>query len=177
MSFGKTTRQPAPKKKLAGIDADRTSTHQQTIPLTWMAGRRRVPLHWITPPYDVIKQPQKQSAGKGQSVQTGTMVYCSLAGLICLGGRVPLGKIFKHIIEDEIRWRNDAGLSVDAGPYSNISIADFASTRLYPGREDQPIDTLVLTPNAPVTPSNPDFDPRNPTTWDNPWDIRHPNEP
>jgi hypothetical protein len=174
MSLGKSTRQPAPKKKLAGIDASRTSTHQQAIPVLWMAGRNRVPLQWITPAYDVIKEPQRQSAGKGRQVETGTMVYASIAGLICLGGRRPLDGIFMHIIEEEVRWRNDAGLARDTDPYEPITISDFAATRIYWGSETQPVDTLVLTPRG-ATPSLPGYDPRIRTTWPNAnWSFLHP---
>lgn len=161
MAFG-VPKPPKQPKKLLNIDADQTNTNQQAVPVPYMAGRQRVALTWIAPVYNQINKPIKTSAGKGDDQTTGYTYYGDFAGVICMGGRVPLAKIFKQIVDSEIAWKNDSGLALGSVP-TPITVPKYGQTYVYPGTVDQPIDTYVLTPNGPK-PTTPGFDPRDPTT-------------
>ena len=170
MSFGSSNRQASPKKKLAGIDENRLNTHQQAIPVAYMAGRRRIALHWFTPAYDQVNEKVKQKVGKGDEQETGTIIYASLAGMICLGGRKPVDRLYRHFYENEKVWENAAGLARDLDPYEPVTIPNVGSTRIYWGSEDQPRDTLVLTPKGTLPPG---ADSRDQTTWPDSDQTQH----
>ncbi len=175
MAFGSTVKTPTPPKKVLNIDADQVNTNQQAIPVPYLAGRQRVGLKFFTPVYDQINEPVKTETGKGESTTTGYIYYGSLAGLICMGGRVRVTKLFKHIIDSEIAWRNDTGLAAGAAPSEPVSIDGYGSTWIYWGGPNQPVDPNVLTPIGP-TPTNPGFNPRDESTWPgNNYPTEHPN--
>jgi hypothetical protein len=163
MSFG-IPKQPAPEKKVLNIDADQTNTNQQAIPVPYMAGRNRVAIQYIAPVYNQVNKPVKTQVGKGDSQTTGYTYYGDFAGLICMGGRVPLAKIFKQIVDSEIAWHNDAGLDLGTDAAVPVTVDKYGQTYLYSGTENQAIDPHVLTPKG-VTPTTVGYDPRDPTTW------------
>ena len=158
-----TNATPPPAKKLANIDQDQVNTNQQLIPVPYMAGRQRVALIWVGPVYNPTTKKVQQKVSKGETQTVGYIYFGDIAGIICMGGRVPLDKLFRHIIESEIAWENGAGLALSGGA-NPVTIKDRGQTWLYPGTADQPIDTHVLTPIG-ATPTTPGYNPRVPTTW------------
>ena len=172
MAFGNTNAKIPEPKKLAGLDADSLNTNQEAIAVPWMAGRRQLPLIWITNAYNQVDVPITKKVGKERQT-VGTNQYVDLAGLLCCRSR-PLDHLFKHVVKKETLWNNSAGLARDGDPYEPVIIADFATTRFYWGRWDQPIDTLVLTPIGP-RPTDPGFDDRDFATWpEGDFTVRHP---
>jgi hypothetical protein len=168
-----TNATPPPEKKLANIDENQVNTNQQLIPVPYMAGRQRVALIWIAPVYNPVTKKVEQKVGKGEKQTVGYIYFGDIAGIPCMGGRAPLAKLFRHIIDSEIAWENSGGLSLSSGA-NPVTVKDRGQTWLYPGTADQPIDTHVLTPVG-ATPSDPGFNPRIPTTWpDSDLTTRHP---
>jgi hypothetical protein len=161
MAFGAPKPPKTPKKPL-NIDADQTNSNQQAVPVAYGAGRFRAPLQWIAPLYNQINKPVKTSVPKGDSQTTGYNYGGDFVGLICMGGRVPLGKIWKQIVDSEIAWRNDSGLALSSTP-TPITVPKYGQTYVYPGTLTQGIDTNVLTPISPTLPGG--ADPRDPSTW------------
>ena len=149
-------------KKTAGLDEESFNTNQEAIPVTYIAGRRRVPLIFHTPVYNQVNEAVKTKAGKGSdSTVTGYIYYVDIAGLICIcSGRTPLDAIFKHIFDLEEVWTGS--LARGSNPSDPITIARFGATWIYWGREDQPIDSHVLTPKGPLPGG---VNPRVPSTW------------
>lgn len=152
-------------KKTAGVDADSFNTNQEKIPVTYFAGRRRMPLLWHTPAYNQVTEKVKSKVGGKGSEDTviGHNYYVDIAGLICIcSGLTPVDVLFTHIFDLEEVWTG----SLARGENTNdpVTIAKFGSTWIYWGREDQEVDTHVLTPKGPA-PGTPGFDPRIPTTW------------
>jgi hypothetical protein len=164
MSFGNTNNAAPEDKKVLKIDADQVNTNQIGMPVPYMAGRRRIALHYVAPVYNPRTEEITTDAGKGGEDQhAGWNYFGDLAGLIAIGGRVPLAKLFRHIMESEIAWENEAGLALSASATA-VSIVDRGQTWIYRGDRTQPIDSHVLTPIGPP-PGTPGFDPRDPTTW------------
>lgn len=163
--FGSTNAAPPPAKKIANIDANQLSTNQQAIPPPYVFGRRRVALHYIAPVYNKRTEKVTAQTGKDDSSTVGFIYYGDIAAVICcVGRRVPLAKVYRIIIESQVVWENAAGLTI-GDPYSPITIEGYGAGRLYAGRMDQPVDTLVLTPNSTTIP--PGVNPRKTSTWPN----------
>lgn len=161
--FGNSNNKPPPAKKIANIDENQVNTNQQAIPVPYMAGRQRVALIWAAPVYKPVTQRVTTTVGKGEEQTTGYIYFGDVFGIICMAGRVRLAKLFRHILESEIAWENEAGL-VLSSTATAVTITDRGQTWLYRGDPDQPLDPHVLTPIGPP-PGNEDFDPRDPTTW------------
>lgn len=170
--FGNTSTQAPPQKKVANIDANQTSSNQQTVPVRYVLGRTRSALHQIAPVYNKRSQKVTATTGKDQTSTIGYIWFGDVAGILCVcGRRVPLSKLYKFIFNSAIVWENDAGLSIGA-PYSPFTIAGYGAGRIYPGRADQPQDDLVLKPIGPP-PDDPNFNPRITSTWPNGDDTKN----
>lgn len=170
--FGSTnTATPAPKKKLANIDADQTATNQQAVPVAYLSGRRRIAPHFIAPAYNVKTVKVTATTGKDQTSTVGYIYYGSFAMIVCLGGRAKVNHIYRFIFDSAIEWEGD--VVADSDPYESITVDNRGVFRLYWGTPDQPVDDLLLTPISPTLPGG--VDPRDTTTWpDGDYTARHP---
>jgi hypothetical protein len=161
--FGSTNPAPPPQKKLANVDADQLSTNQQAIAVRYIAGWSRVALHYIAPGYNHRKEKITATTGKNQTSTVGYNHYEDMAGILCLG---EIDRIQELIFDSNLEW--DGDITADSDPYEPITVTDRGLFRLYWGRDDQPVDTLVLTPISTTYPDPgvyPDFDPRKTGTW------------
>jgi hypothetical protein len=165
MSFGSTRDALPPPKKLGNLDSESINSNQESVIVVWMAGRRIVTWHWFTPAYNQKNIPVKQKVGKSDTKTVGYTYEVDVAGGLCIGGRRPVDKLFRHIIDEEVLWKNSSGLARDTDRYEPVSIPNFATTRIYWGYFDQPVDTLILTPRGAAPGGL--FDPRDPSTWPN----------
>lgn len=164
MAFGNTNAKPKKDKKVLNIDADQVNTNQVGLPVPYMAGRRRIALHYIAPVYNPKAQPVTTQVAKGEESQiTGYDYSGDLVGILCCGGRVPIAKLFRVILESEIAWENPSGLALSASETA-VSITDRGPTWIKRGDLTQAIDTHVLTAIGP-NPGTPGFNPRDPNTW------------
>lgn len=161
--FGSNTPAPAPQKKLANIDADQTATNQQAIPVAYLAGRQRLNFHYIAPAYNVRTEKVTVTTGKDQTSTVGYIYFGDMAGLLCLGGRAKVNRVFRFIFESAIEW--EGNVAADSDPYEPITVDARGLFRIYWGTPDQPVDTLVLTPISTTIPTG--VDPRDTTTWPN----------
>lgn len=159
---------PAPTKKVANIDANQAATQQRAIPALYIAGKRRVPFHFIAPPYNHRTEPIKEKTGKDQSSTVGTNHFGDIAAVLCCPGELcPVSKLHALIKESVVVWTGP--LTADSDPYEPVTVADFGSFRIFWGTMTQPVDTTVLTPIGPPPDPTmyPDFNPRIPSTWPN----------
>jgi len=166
--FGSSVEAPPPEKKIANIDADQIATNQQAIPVPYVLGRRRLPLQYIAPVYNKRTEKVTAKTGKDSESTVGYVYFGDVASVICcVGSRVPLAKLYRIIIESQVVWENTTGLTI-GDPYSPVTVTTYGSGRIYAGRFNQPVDTLVLTPISTTPPdpgTYPDFDPRKTSTW------------
>ena len=88
MSFGGSIAKSIPDKspKLAGLDADRTSSSQEAKAVPVIYGRNRVAGTFISKVFNTRSVPKKKSGGKFlPDTTTGTEFYASFAVGICMG--------------------------------------------------------------------------------------------
>lgn len=157
-----TAQEQKPKKKsLGNITEDQLNSNQQGVPITYLAGRQYVAGQFMSPAYNVIHKPITTQTGKDSSSTTGYTDFADFALALCLGGRQPLEKIFKVVVNAEIVWQNDSGLAFGAAEYVDITLPHFGQIRVYKGSFTQPVDTLVLGTRGTLTTE----DPRDLSTW------------
>ncbi len=141
MSFsgGSTKAMPAPKQKPLGLDESRASTNEQARPVPYLAGKTRVGVTWLTDAFDVTATPVTQSAGKGRTTTVGYNYRASLAALVCHG---PVDRLHKIYLNGDEVWTGDFGAT--AADFDPITIEDYGVMRLYWGRADQEMDSLLI---------------------------------
>lgn len=100
-SSGNTDKLTKPGRKMGGLDALRTSTNEQGVPIPWFCGRARLGITYISRMFDIVKT--KVKTGKKGAVQS----YKYSAGFAGLIGFGPIDRIFALITQDDINWEED----------------------------------------------------------------------
>ena len=101
MGFGSSANLPSPTPSAGNIPPTNLATNQQSSPVPYLAGRRRIGLTWIDDMRDVTSQGIYTDAGKDGDVQTGTAHWATLAGAICCG---PLTQVDEIWINNSQVW-------------------------------------------------------------------------
>lgn len=146
MSFGGKGYEPAAKPKTAGVDSENFASNQEARPLRWFAGVDYCPLTWISPVYNPVYTEIRQKAGKGKSTVTGHDVYGDIAGLACVG---LVDRVEAIESDSEEVWTGSVTRPDDPW-HPNYWRAEIVTSvgkfYVYWGRENQPVDDVVLGP-------------------------------
>lgn len=130
---GNSDRQPAPQVKPLNLDANRAATNQQARPVPYIAGRQKVGLTWISNCWDVYASPILQKVGKKKTV-TGYNYFASCAGMLGTG---PMDSVRRVWMDGEVVWE---GTLERAGDYTELSLGERGTLRIYWGTETQTVD-------------------------------------
>lgn len=152
MSFGGKGYQPAERPKTAGVDSDNYSSNQEAVPLRWFAGVDYCPLTWISDIHNPVYEELRTKAGKGESVTTGHKVFGDIAGLACVG---LVDAVEAIECDAEEVWVGNVSRPADpmSPHYWRTEIVTSVGTfYVYWGREDQPVDDVLLGPLGAAKP-------------------------
>jgi hypothetical protein len=155
--LGSSNAAPPIKKSPFNIDANQLATAQQAICIPYIAGRRRVSLHYIAPAYNERAEKVTATTGKDQTNTVGYKYFSDIAGIFGLG---KFNRIFRLIFDSVIEW--EGNIAADSDPYEPVTVSKRGVFYFYWGTPDQPVDAFVLTPIGPLPPG---VDPRDTTTW------------
>lgn len=137
--FGTTSGLPSEKPKPLGVDERRVSTNEQAVPVPYMAGKRPMPVTFISDAFDIVSVPVTRDVGK-QKTKAGTNYFASFA---CLVGHGPMDGIHEIKLNGESVWTGNllrAGGNVD---FVDITIPNFGTAKFYFGTETQMPDVYL----------------------------------
>lgn len=138
-SSGNTDKLTKPGRKMLGLDALRTASNEQGVPIPWFCGRARLGVTYISRMFGVVSTKVK-AGGKGGQVSG----YKYSAGFAALIGFGPLDTIYNVILSDDILWPPEGGIPVHrpgAGVnYVDLTIPNMGTLRVYWGTETQVAD-------------------------------------
>lgn len=161
--WGNTAEQPQKKKKLANISEDQLNSNQQAVPVKYLAGRNYVAGDYISPAYNPIAKAIKSKTGKSDTSTTGYKYFADFALVFCMGGQAPVDALYKVIVDNDIIWTGNV-TRTPGTDYEVITMPGERGTlRLYWGTENQPIDSVLLTPRGAAGELG--SDPTDSTTW------------
>jgi hypothetical protein len=144
---GDTSNFAPPEKKLANISPDQTASNEQGRPLPVVYGCRLVPMTFISNPFNVWSQEQKQEVGKDEEVTVGYWYVCSFAALLCHGPVDQLRSI-RDGDTGEVLWTGPLTRPTNSDLYSTVNIGS-SVLRFYWGKETQTtIDEDLATLSA-----------------------------
>ena len=139
MSFGSGNADgiAKPKRKLLGLDELRSSSSEQAIPSTYLAGTARLGVSFRSSAFNVRHEPITSGEKKGSA--SAFNYFASFAAEVCTG---PCQSISQVWFDDELAW--DAGVTA-TGDSDDITIEDRGLVHIYWGTETQTVDPVLAT--------------------------------
>jgi hypothetical protein len=137
--FGGPSSLPEPSPKPLGVDERRVSTNEQAVPVPYMAGRRPMPVTFISEVFDSVTVAVTRDVGKQKS-KAGTNYYGSFA---CLVGHGPFDGMHEILLNGESVWTGNLLRGVGNPDFVDITIAGFGTAKFYFGTETQMPDPYL----------------------------------
>lgn len=139
MSFGSGNADSLskPKRKLLGLDELRSSSSEQAIPSTYLAGTARLGVSFRSAAFNVRHEPITSGQKKGTA--SAFNYFASFAAEVCTG---PCASISQVWFDDELEW--DDGVTA-TGDTDDITIEDRGLVHVYWGTETQDVDPVMAT--------------------------------
>lgn len=136
MAFGPKP-QPVEKPKPLGLDAKKTSTHEQARPVPYFCGKSApIAGTFVGEPWAVRTDPVTKRAGKKNTV-TGYQYTLSFVVVFCHGVVDSIEGMYSG---DSLLWQGPLNRGDSLGPYVEITVESRGTVRFYWGGEDQNID-------------------------------------
>jgi hypothetical protein len=167
MAFGavKPLSQP---RKLMNVSGNDTSSNQQAIAVPYFAGVAKIPLTWISPPYNItVKKIQSDSGGKAQSkggsAPARKKYRGDICGAICVcADDAPVDALEFVLVNDEIAFEGPL-VRTPGQHYAPFTMLKYCQEcRIYWGTKDSPLDDFILSTRGAASGS---INPRDKSTW------------